>query len=196
MGLVDAGLAFGKEGIGSGFVFCAGHVAVVGENAHDGQVVALAHFVVVGVMGRGDLHHTGALFHIGMLVADDGDFFIDQGQDHVAAMQMGIAGVIGVDGHGGIAQHGFGTGGGQLQHFAGFLHGIEDVPEIAVLFFVFHFGVGNGGVAAGAPVDQAVALIDETFFIQAHKHFAHGVGAAFVHGEAFTAPVAGGAHAA
>ena len=82
MGFVDAGLAFGKEGIGSGFVFCAGHVAVVGEDTHDGQIVPLPHFVVVGVMGGGDLHHAGALFHIGMLVADNGDFLVDGHSAH------------------------------------------------------------------------------------------------------------------
>ena len=111
----------------------------------------------------------------------------------MAAMQVLIAGIIGVDGHGGIAQHGFGAGGGQLQHFAGFLYGVQKMPEVAVLFLMLHLGVGNRGVAVGAPVHHRVAAIDAALFVQAHKHFLHGIAAAIVHGKALTLPVAAGA---
>ena len=196
LGLIDGGLAGSEDGVGLRLVLCAGHVAVIGEHPHDGQIVALAHFKVVGIVGGGDLHHAGALFHVRVLVAHDGDFLVDEGQDHVTAVEMGVAGVVGVNGHGGIAQHGFGAGGGQLQLFARLLHGIEDVPEIAVLFDIFHFGVGDGGHVVGAPVHQAVAPVDEALFIQPHEHLAHGLGAALVHGEALPVPVAARAHAA
>ena len=112
--LVHGGLAGGENGVGFGLVLWAGHVPVVGKHPHDGQIMALAHFKVVGVVGGSDLHHAGALFHIGMLVQHDGDFLVDQGQDHVAAMQVRVPGIGGVDGNGGIAQHGLGAGGGQF----------------------------------------------------------------------------------
>ena len=73
---IRSGLSAGKQFIGSRFVRRTGHMAVVGEYPHAGQVVAFAHFIVVGVMGRGDLNHTGTLFHIGMFVADDGNLFV------------------------------------------------------------------------------------------------------------------------
>ena len=88
MGLVDGVLAGGKQGIGCSLVGSTGHVAVVGEHAHDGQVVAQTHLKVVGVMGGGDLHDTGALGHISVLIADDGDLLVQQGQHHMAAVQM------------------------------------------------------------------------------------------------------------
>ncbi len=155
--------------------------------------MAQADLKVVGVVGRGDLHDTGTLGHVGVLVADDGDLLVQQGQDDMAAVQMSIAGVIAVDGNGGIAQHGLGTGGSQFQHLAGLLDRVEQVPEAAVLFLILHLGVGNGGVAVGAPVDHAVAAVDEALVVQADKDFLDSLRAALVHGEALTLPVAAAA---
>ena len=42
-----------------------------------------------------------------------------------------------------------------------------------------------------APVDDAVALIDQALFIQLAECLAHGLGAALIHGEAAAVPVAG-----
>ena len=61
MRLVDGVLACSKQSIGSSLIGSAGHVAVVGEDADDGQVMAQADLKVVGVVGRGDLHDTGTL---------------------------------------------------------------------------------------------------------------------------------------
>ena len=192
-GLVDGVLARGKEGVGGLLVRLAGHVPVVGEHPHDGQVVAQPHLKVVGVVGGGDLDHAGALGHVGVLVADDGDLLVQQRQDDVAAVQMGVAGVVGVDGHGGVAQHGLGAGGGQLQHLAGLLDRVQQVPEVAVLLGVLHLGVRDGGVAVGAPVDHPVAPVDQALVIQPDEHLAHGVRAALVHGKALPLPVAAAA---
>ena len=191
--LVGGSTARGLLGIDGGLVGSAGHVAVVGEHTHDGQVVAQTHFKVVRVVGGGDLDHTGALGHVGVLVAHNGDLLVQQGQHHMAAVQMGIAGVIAVDGNSGIAQHGLGTGGSQFQHLAGLLDRVEQVPEAAVLFLILHLGVGNGGVAVGAPVDHAVAAVDEALVVQADKDFLDSLRAALVHGKALTLPVAAAA---
>ena len=183
----------GFQGIGGSLIISAGHVAVIGQHADDGQVMALADLKVVGVMGGGDLHNAGAFFHIGVLIAHDGNLFVQQRQNDMAAVQVGIARVLAVDGNGGIAQHGFGAGGGQFQHLTGLLDRVQQVPETAVLLLVFHFGVRDGSVAVGAPVHHAVAAVDQALIIQAHKHFFYGVGAALVHGKALTLPVAGAA---
>ena len=155
--------------------------------------MALAYLEVIGVVGGGDLYDTGALFHIGVLIADDGDFLIQQRQDDRAAVQVGIAGILAIDGHGGITQHGFGTGGGQLQLLAGLLDGVEQMPEAAVLLLVFYLGIADGGIAGGAPVDHAVAAVDEALIVQALKHQLHRTGAALIEGEALPLPVAAGA---
>ncbi|MPM66782.1 hypothetical protein SDC9_113693 [bioreactor metagenome] len=67
------------------------------------------------------------------------------------------------------------------------------MPEVAGLCLVLHLGVGQGCGAVRAPVDDPAALVDEALAVKVHEHPAHRVGAALVHGEAGTAPVAGGA---
>ena len=180
-------------GIDGGLVGSTGHVAVIGQHADHRQVVALADLKVVGVVGGGDLHDAGALFHVGVLVADDGDFTAQQRQHHMAAVQVLVARVLGVDGNGSIAQHRLGAGGSQLQHFAGLLDGVEQMPEAALLGLVLDLGVRDRGVAVGAPVDHTVSAVDQALIVQADEHFLDGVGAALVHREAFALPVAGAA---
>ena len=108
----------------------------------------------------------------------------------MAAVQMGIAGVVAVDGDGGIAQHRLGTGGRQLQHLARLLDGIEQMPEVAVLFLILDLSIRDGGVAVRTPVDHPVAAVDQLLVVQTDEHFLDGVGAALIHGEALTLPVA------
>ena len=192
-GLTHGCTAAGEQLVACSLVSCAGHEAVVGEDADAGQVMALANLVVVGVMSGGDLNNAGALGHIGVLIADNGDLPVHQGQNDMAAMQVCIAGILCIDGDSGIAQHGLRTGGSQLQQLAGLLDGIQQMPEIACLLLVLNLSIGDGGVAVGAPVDHTVAAVDLAFLVQADKNFLNGVGAALVHGEALTLPVAGGA---
>jgi hypothetical protein len=73
--------------------------------------------------------------------------------------------------------------------------GIADVVEMAVDVFVLHFQIGQGRVAAVAPVDDVIALIDQALFVKLDENLAHRLGEALVHGEAFPLPVAGGAQA-
>ena len=191
--LVGGSLATGDVLVGDGLVLGTGHMTVVGEATHHRQVVTTTHLKVVGVVGGGDLHHTGTLGHIRVLVAHDGNFLIQQGQDDVAAVEVLVALVLGVDGHGGIAQHGLGTGGGQLQLLTGLLDGVQQVPEVTVLLLVFHLGVGDGGFAGGTPVDHTVAAVDETLLVQTDKDLLYRHRATLVHGEALTLPVTAGA---
>ena len=194
-GLANGGGAALKELVGSSLILGAGHLAVVGEDAYHRQIVALTDLVVVGVVGGGDLYHTGTLGHVRVLVAHDRDLLVDQGQDHVAAVEVLVALVLGVDGNGSIAQHGLGAGGGKLQVLTRFLYGVEQVIEVAGLFFIFYLGIGNRGHTGGAPVDHAVAAVDQTLVKKANENVLYRLGAALVHGEALARPVARGAHA-
>ena len=194
--LADGRLAAGKERVVFRLLLRAGHAAVIGEHADDGQIVALANLKVVRVVRRGDLHHAGALFHVGVLVADDRDFDVHQRQDDVAAVQMRIARVVFVDGHGGIAQHRLRAGRRQFKLLARLLDGVEQVPEVPLLLLILHLRVGNGGVAARAPVDHAVAAVDQPLFVEAVEDLGDSLAASLVHGEALAAPVAAIAHAA
>ena len=172
------------------------HGAVVVGDTDDFQIVALAHLKVVGVVCGGHLHRAGAELHVHIIVGHHGDLPVHQRQNDLFAHQIGVALVVGVHGHAGIAQHGLRTGGGDDHALTAVRAGVADVPQMAGLLLIFHFRVGQGGLAFRAPVDNAVAAIDQPFFVQAHEHLAHGLIAALVHSEALPAPVAAGAQTA
>ena len=155
----------------------------------------LADHEVVGIVGRGYLERPGAEVGGHVRVADDGQFPADQRQEYRVVGQILIAGVVGVHRHRGIAQESLGPGGGHHQIALAVLKGVADVVEPALDLLVLALQVAQGGVAAGAPVDDVVAPVDEPFLVQAHEHLAHRLGQALVHGEALPAPVAGSAQA-
>jgi hypothetical protein len=74
--------------------------------------VALADGVVVEVVGRGDLDDAGAELAVDVVVGDDRDVALAQGQAHRLADQVGVALVFRVHHHGHVAEHGLGAGGG------------------------------------------------------------------------------------
>ena len=167
-----------------------GHGAVVGDDLDAGQVVAAPDFKVVGVVGRGHFQRSGAGGEIHVAVADDGDLPVHQRQHDGRRRQAGVAFIIRVDGHGRVAQHGLRARGGHGQRSAAVGEGIADVVEVAVYILVLHLKVGEGRVTAAAPVDDVVSLVNQPLFEKLHEHFAHGARQPFVHGEAFTVPVA------
>ncbi len=60
----------------------------------------------------------------------------------------------------------------------------------ALLLLALHFEVGEGGGAAGAPVHDALTLVDEALVVQVLEHGTHGAGGAGVHRETLAGPVA------
>ena len=63
------------------------------------------------------------------------------------------------------------------------------------MLVVDHFEVADGGLAAGTPVDDVCAAIDEALVIKADEGFADGHGEVVVHGEVFALPIDGCAEA-
>ena len=194
--LVFGESALGFERLVFGYVGGSRHVTVIGEHADERQTAALTDLVVVGVVGRGDLDDARTLFHVGVLVADDGDLLVEQRQDDVAAVEVLVSLVVLVDRDGGVAEHRFGTGGGDFEQLARLLDGVEDVPEVTLLLLVLNLRVGDGGVAVGAPVDHAVAAVDLALVVELDENLADGVRAALVHREALALPVAADAQLA
>ncbi|MNM56682.1 hypothetical protein D3C81_678590 [compost metagenome] len=178
------------EGLGAGQ-----HEGVLVEDVQQRQVVALADFVVVEVVGRGDLHAAGTELGVAVVIGDDRDAAADQWQFDEFADQCLVAFVVRVDGHGSVTQQGFRTRGGNYQVVLAFGglgavgQRVAQVPQVALLVVVFHFEVGDGRVQLGVPVDQALAAVDKAVFMQAHERFFNRFGEAVVHGEALAAPV-------
>ena len=90
-----------------------------------------------------------------------------------------------------IAGDGFGPGGGDDDGARTVREVVTHAPEPAPALLVFHFVVGQGRVAARAPVDNIVAFVDQSFIIELHKDLAHRRRKPFVHGEAQARPVHG-----
>jgi hypothetical protein len=71
--------------------------------------------------------------------------------------------------------------------------GIGHEIELAGRFLVFHFEIGKSRVASGTPVDDVFPFVNQILFVELHENFTNGPGKSFVHGEALSPPVAGGA---
>src|SRR6185503_5398078 len=66
-------------------------------------------------------------------------------------------------------------------------------PDLAVHLFLLHLFVGEGGEAAGAPVDDVLAPVNQPLFMQPHEDFAHSAREILVEREVGTSPVGAGA---
>ena len=170
-------------------VFVDGRVLV--EHKDLLEVVALAHLEVVRVVAGRDLDAARAELHIDVLVAEDRDLAVHNRQDAGLADQVLVALVVRVDGHAGIAHEGLRAGGGDHKVARAIAKRIADVPQLARLGLVLNLGVTQCGRAVRAPVDDAVALVDQALVIQVDEHLADRLGAALVHREALALPVAG-----
>jgi len=107
-----------------------------------------------------------------------------------------VALVAGVDGDGGVAEHGFGAGGGDGKELAGGADdGVADFPDFADAFVMDDFEVADGGEAAGAPIDHVAAAVDEAVAVEAKEGFEDGAVESGLEGEALEGPIAGGAEA-
>ena len=170
------------------------HEAVVGHDVDNRQVVSESYFKVVRVVRRGNFNRTGSLVHFCVRVGNNRDFTSDDGNHNGLSDYVLVAFIIGVNGNGGIAGNRFGTGGCDLNIAAPVLERIFEVPEIAVVLFIFNLGVGNRGLTVRTPVDDPFAPVNQSLFIEITENLTDSLRAAFVKREAFSFPVAGGAH--
>ena len=74
-----------ETGVGTGF---GGHSAVLVDDLDARQVVTLAGFEIVGIVGGSDFDGAGAELGVGEIVEDHGDLAIHQGQIDGAAVQV------------------------------------------------------------------------------------------------------------
>ena len=153
--------------------------------------MALAHLEVVRVVARRNLNTAGAELHIDVLVTENRNLAVHDREDAGLADEVLVALVVRVDGNAGIAHKGLRTGGRNHQLARAVRQRIADVPQLARLGFVLNLSVGQRSRAVRAPVDDAVALVDEALVVQVYEYLADRLGAALVHGEALALPVTG-----
>ncbi len=104
------------------------------EYVDQGQAVALAYGVVIEVMRGRDLHAAAAERGIHVAVGDDRNFAPAKRQFDAPADQMPIALIVGVHGHGSVAEQGFRTRGGDDDVAIAIAQGIAQIPQLSILF--------------------------------------------------------------
>lgn len=105
---------FATFGGSEAFVVGAGggeHFAVFADDLDALEVMTLADFKVVEIVGGGNFNGAGAVSGVGVFVGDNRDEAVGEGEFDEAADKVGVAGVGRVDGNSDVAEEGFGSGG-------------------------------------------------------------------------------------
>ena len=159
---------------------------------------ALPHRPVIGIVRGGHLHAARAELGIHVPVGEDGNLAIHERQLHRLAHEVPEALVLGVHGHAGVAQHRFGTRGGddqvlQAVHRLG--ERVAQVPQMPRLVHVLGLVVGDGRGAVRAPVHDALAAVDDVLVVPVGEQLPHGAHVGRLEREVLVGVVAGAAHA-
>ena len=174
------------------------HVRGLVEDIDALEAVALAHRPVVRVVrGRG-LHAAGTELPVHVPVGEDGDLAVDERQFHRLAHEVLEALVLRVHRHARVAEHRLGARRGHhevLQAVLGLGQRVAQVPQVPRLVHVLGLVVGDGRRAVGAPVHDALALVDEVVVVPVHEQLAHGLHVGRLQREVLVGVVARAAHA-
>ena len=144
-----------------------------GHDVDHGQVVPPADLEVGRVVRRRHLHRARAEGGVHRVVRDDRDRPVDHGQHELAPDQVPIALVLGMHRHRRVAQHGLGPGRRHRDVAAPVGERIAQVPDLPVGLLLLRFLIGERGEAAGAPVDDVVAAIDQPLLVERDEGLAH-----------------------
>ncbi len=170
-----------------------GHPAVRSDDRDARQAVTPPHLEVVRIVERRDLHQARAELAVHRRIGDEGQPAADQRQDGRAALEVAIALVLRMQGHGGIAQQGLRPRRRHHDPLLAPLNGIGDVVELALNGLRLHLEVRDRRAERRRPVDHVLAAGDEPLAIETDEGLAHGAGEPRIHGEPLPAPIARGA---
>ena len=167
------------------------HGAVFFYRVDHRQLVALANLEVDRVVAGRHLQRATAERPIDDIVGDDRQLPLDNRQDGLLANERSIAFVVRMYGDCGVGDDRLRPGRRDRDRSVPVRERIGEVPQAALLVPMLHFQVRDRCLAAGAPVDQALATIDQAFLVQLVKDRPHGFRRAFVHREALARPIGG-----
>ncbi len=172
-----------------------GHLRIEADDGDGVQLQALACGEVVGIVGGRHLHAAGAEGGVHEAVGHHGDLAAREGVVHELADHALVPLVVGVHGHGRVAQHGLGPRGGDHHLAAAVRQGIAQVPELAPALLVLHFQIAQRRLEGGIPLDHAGSAVDAAGLVALHEDLAHGLVESRIQREAVARPVHGAAQA-
>ena len=95
----------------TGIAVLIGHSAVFADNRYCLKIVALADFIIICIVCRGNFQCTGTEVNIDIIVSDDRDMPSSDRHYGKFSDQIKVTGITGIDSNGHIAENGFGPDG-------------------------------------------------------------------------------------
>ena len=139
---------------------------IVVQHINFRQVMAFAHFKVIGVMGRGNLYAASSEFLIHIMVSHHRNLTSHQRKNQGFAYNILIPFILRIDCHCSVSQQRFRPCSGDFHESSRFsLYRIINMPEKAVLFLMLHFRVRNRSLAHRTPIYNPGALVNQALFI-------------------------------
>ena len=145
------------------------HQPVLADHRDLLEAVPAADLEVVGVVAGGDLQRAGAELGIDVVVGDDRQAAADERQHAVAADEVAVALVVGMDGDRGVGEHRLRAHGGDGEHPVAALDRVVDRVEDVVDLAVLHLEVADRRVRARVPVDHVVVAVDQPLLVEARR---------------------------
>ena len=140
-------------------------------------------------MPRGNLHHAGSQFGVGMFIGHNLETAAGYRlQDFLADCGF-VALVFRMDRDCHVRQHRFGAGGCHFDMASAIGKGIAKTPEAALCLAGFDLKVRNRGLQFRVPVDQALVTINQPLVVEIDKDLEHRAVEMRVHGELLVRPV-------
>ena len=161
------------------------------ENIDDLEIVFLPDRKVIFVVRRGHLEHAGSEFGVDVIVGDDGDLGLREGADDHFPDEIGVAFVLRIHRHGGVAHERLGPRRRDLDPLVFSPRDpITHRVELRLLGFHDDLFVAQRGERLRAPVHHALAAVDESFVEEIDKDLRDPAAVVRVHREALALPVA------
>ena len=162
------------------------HGSVIVHNLDLLEVVSLTYKEVVGVVCGSYLNAARTEADLNVIVGNNGNFSAYYGENESLADEVLHILILGVNGNGGIAEHGLGTGGCNFDIAVLALDRVLDVPEVTGLILVLYLSVRKRGKAVRAPVDNSVSAVDKSLVVKVYEYLANCSGAALVHSKSLS----------
>ena len=161
-----------------------GHPPVLADHRDLLEPVAAPDLEVVGVVAGGDLEAAGAELRVHVLVGDHRQATTDQRQDGLAADQVAVALVLGMDGDSGVRQHRLRPDRGDRDRARAVRKRVVDRVERVGDRPLLDLEVGDRRAQPRVPVDHVVVAVDVAAGVQLDEDLDDRAGVGVVHREA------------